>query len=150
MKLLLFPVQTGDYNVFLVPWMDFIRTHGYFHSLAFSFFDYNPAYIYFLILITKVGCCPLFLVKLLSVGFEYLGAYFVASIIGLNKNLKNSVIRIAVFAIVPLLPTVLLNSSYLAQCDSIYTAFAIGSVYFALKRRSVWAMVMVPRFRLSI
>lgn len=116
-KLALASVKTGDFIIFLEPWLEFIKTHGYFSSLKYGFYDYTPSYIYILILIAKIGFNPLYSVKLVSIIFEYVAAYFIGKI-AYQKYKSNIVIWISV-AVIPLLPTVLLNSSYLSQCDSI-------------------------------
>jgi len=132
-KVALFPVQTGDYTHYLAPWLHFIQAHGYASSLKFDFYNYTPAYIYILIGIARVGVYPLYAIKIVSVLFEYLMAYFIGKTVYL-KYQNNIVVWISL-AIVPLLPTVLLNSSYLAQCDAVYAAFVAGSIFFALKEK---------------
>src|ERR1035437_4804471 len=79
-KLILFPVKTGDFNYFLAPWMVFIKTHGYFSSLKYGFYDYTPSYIYILEIIAKIGLSPLYSVKLVSIFFEYLVAFYIGKI----------------------------------------------------------------------
>jgi Gpi18-like mannosyltransferase len=133
LKPILFPFKTGDYRNFLLPWINFIETHGYFSALQFDFHNYMPPYIYLLVLIAKMGFNPLFSIKVASVLFEYLLAFFIGKIITLKY--KNNLFVWISLAIVPLLPTVMLNSSYLSQCDSIYAAFAVGSIYFLLKKQ---------------
>lgn len=44
---------------------------------------------------------------------------------------------------VALFPTVVLNGAYWAQCDSIYTFFAVLSLYLALSDKPVGAMVTI-------
>jgi len=131
-KTILLPIRTGDYIVFLEPWLEFIRTHGYFDSLKYGFYDYTPSYIYILVIIAKTGLNPVFSVKLISIIFEYLAAFIIGKI-AFQKYKSNQVIWIAL-AVVPLLPSVILNSSYLSQCDSIYAAFTLLSIYFILKK----------------
>lgn len=131
-KIILFPVKTGDYIGFLQPWLEFIKTHGYFSSLKYGFYDYTPSYIYILAIIAKIGFNPLYSVKLVSIFFEYLLAFFIGKI-AYQKYKNNLHIWIAM-AVIPLLPSVLLNSSYLSQCDSIYAAFTLGSVFFILNK----------------
>jgi Gpi18-like mannosyltransferase len=133
LKVALFPFETGDYHHFLRPWIDFIERHHYFSALQYDFHNYTPSYIYILVFIAKAGFNPLYSIKAVSVLFEYLLAFFVGKTIGL-KYKNRSFIWISL-AIIPLIPTVLLNSSYLSQCDSIYSAFAVGSIYFMLKKR---------------
>lgn len=140
-KLILLPVRTGDFVGFLQPWLDFIRTHGYFHALSYGFYDYTPSYMYLLVLIAKTGFNSLFLVKLVSIVFEYLAAFFIGKIAALKtKSVKTVWISLAV---VPLLPTVLLNSSYLSQCDSIYASFVFGAVYFLLRDKRFLSVVFL-------
>jgi len=43
------------------------------------------------------------------------------------------------FALVLFAPTVVVNSAAWAQCDSIYAAFCLGSLYFLITRKPWWA-----------
>lgn len=138
-KLLLFPIATGDYIHFLEPWINFIKENGYFSSLQYGFYNYTPSYIYILIILAKIGLNPLYSIKIVSILFEYLTAYFIGKIA--NLKFQNKIIILVSLAIIPLLPSVLLNSSYLSQCDSIYSAFAVGSIYFMLKEKP-WMAVL--------
>jgi len=52
-------------------------------------------------------------------------------------------IRIMAFLLTLAIPTIVLNSSMWGQCDSVYSAFAIGSVYFGLKGRSRHAYIFI-------
>jgi len=140
-KIILLPVETGDFVVFLHPWIEFIKTHGYFSSLKYGFYDYAPSYIYILVLIAKAGLNPLFLVKIVSILFEYLAAFFVGKIAFL-KSKNNLAIWISM-AVIPLLPSVLLNSSYLSQCDSIYAAFVMGSIYFIIQEKQFLSVLFL-------
>jgi len=141
LKLILLPVKTGDYIGFIQPWIEFIKTHGYFSSLKYGFYDYTPSYIYFLIAIVKIGLNPLYSVKIISISFEYLAAFFVGKI-AFKKYNNNLVIWISL-AIIPLLPSIMLNSSYLSQCDSIYSAFVLGSLYFLLEKKQFLSILFL-------
>lgn len=140
-KLFLLPVKTGDYIVFLEPWIKFIKTHGYFSSLKFNFYDYTPTYIYVLIFIAKTGLNPLISIKIISILFEYAAAFFIGKIAVLKT--RNKTILLSSLAIVPLLPSVILNSSYLSQCDSIYATFVVASLYFILKDRQFLSALLL-------
>jgi Gpi18-like mannosyltransferase len=140
-KLVLFPVRTGDFVGFLQPWLDFIKTHGYFSSLKFGFYDYTPSYIYILIVIAKTGLNPLFLVKIVSIVFEYLAAFYIGKLAALK--VKSSNIVLISLAVIPLIPSVILNSSYLSQCDSIYAAFVLASVYYLLKKKQLVSVILL-------
>jgi Gpi18-like mannosyltransferase len=140
LKLILFPFANGDYCGFWLPWINFIKEHAYFSSLQYHFYSSNlPSYVYILILIAKTGLNPLYLIKGVSVLFEYLLAFFIGKTIGLKYNNKQF-IWISL-AIIPLIPTVLINSAYFAQYDAIYASFAVGSIYFLLKKQT-WISVL--------
>ena len=140
-KSFLLHVLTGDFIGFLGPWIEFIKTHGYFSSLKYGFYDYTPSYIYILIAITKIGLNPLYSVKIVSILFEYLAAFFIGKI-AYQKYHDNIVIWISL-AIIPIIPSVLLNSSYLSQCDSIYAAFVMGSIYFILQKKQFLSILFL-------
>ena len=140
-KLALFPVRTGDFVGFLQPWLNFIETHGYFSSLKYGFYDYTPSYIYILIIIAKTGLNPLFLVKIVSIVFEYVAAFYIGKLATLK--VKSSKIVLISLAVIPLIPTVILNSSYLSQCDSIYSAFVLASVYYLLKKKQLLSVILL-------
>jgi len=133
-------IKTGD-SVFFLKWIDFIQTHGYASSLKFDFYDYTPAYIYLLIGIAKVGLNPLFSIKIVSILFEYFAAFFIGKIAYLKY--KSNLIIWVFIAIIPLLPSVLLNSSYLSQCDSIYASFVFGSFYFFLTKKQFLSVLFL-------
>jgi len=140
-KLILLPVKTGDFIGFLEPWLAFIKSHGYFSSLKYGFYDYTPSYIYILIFIAKTGLNPLFLVKFISIIFEYIAAFYIGKVAS-QKYKSNNVIWIAL-AVVPVLPTILLNSSYLSQCDSIYASFVLGSIFFILTKKQLLSVLFL-------
>lgn len=139
-KIFLFHVEVGD-SVFFLQWIDFIKSHGYTSSLKYNFYDYTPAYIYILIGIAKIGLNPLYSIKIVSVLFEYLVAFFIGKIAYLKY--KSNIVILACLAVIPLIPTVMLNSSYLSQCDSIYSAFVFGSLYFALTKKQFLSVVFL-------
>ena len=140
-KIILLSVKTGDFVGFLEPWIDFIKSHGYFSSLKYGFYDYTPSYIYILIAIAKIGFNPLYSVKIVSILFEYLASFFVGKI-AFQKEKNNLVIWISL-AIIPILPSILLNSSYLSQCDSIYAAFVLGSIYFIILKKQFLSVLFL-------
>jgi Gpi18-like mannosyltransferase len=140
-KIILLPIKTGDYVVFIEPWINFIKSHGFASSLKYKFYDYSPSYIYMLIGIAKANLNPLYSVKIVSILFEYIAAFFIGKI-AYQKYQSNLIIWISL-AVVPLLPTVILNSSYLSQCDSIYVSFILGSMYFYMKDKLFLSIVFL-------
>lgn len=138
-RLFLFPYKVGDYIYYFEPWFVFIKSHGGFQSLKFNFYNYSPAYIYFCALIVKLNLNSLFAIKALSVIFELFAAYHVALLVNLKYNNKKIIwLVIAIFSI---MPTFIINSSYWSQSDSIYSAFTIASVYYAIKKKYFAAII---------
>ena len=138
-KVLLLPFEKGDYLCFLVPWMNFIKTHGYFSALKYNFYNYTPTYIYFLVIATKIGINPVFTVKLSSIFFEYIAAFYIGKIATIKT--KSNMTMLIALAVVPIVPSVLLNAAYLSQCDSIYTAFVLGSCYYILINKQYLSVI---------
>jgi Gpi18-like mannosyltransferase len=127
------PVK-GDFEIFINPWIEFIKAHGYFSALKYDFSNYSPAYLNFLVIIAKLGFNTLFSVKILSIFFEYATAFFIGRF--LYESTGKKYLTLFTLAIYPLLPTVIINSSYWAQCDSIYTCFIAGGLFFLFKKKA--------------
>lgn len=138
LRILCFDHETGDYLTFLKPWTQYFRDNGGFAGLGKSVGNYNIPYLVFLALFSYIPISELYLIKLLSVGFDLLLAVTIAKTVFLCS--KNSPRCILSFAATMLLPTVILNGAYWGQCDSIYGALAVLSVYFILSDRPWHAM----------
>lgn len=140
-KLSMFPVKLGDYNVYLKPWIDFIKSNGYSSSLKYNFYNYTPSYIYILIAIAKIGFNPLYSIKIVSIFFEYLLAYFIGKTVCLKY--KNNLTIWITLAIIPLIPSLLINGALWGQCDSIYSAFVVGSIYYYFKNKQFISLLFL-------
>jgi len=137
----LFYNDWGDYSYFLHPWVTEFRSMSFIEGLGTVVGNYNPPYMYILNIIARVDFYDLYLIKAVSVGFDILLAYFVMKIVSLRTERIN--MHVLAFLLAFAIPTVILNSSMWGQCDSIYAAFAIGSVYFGLSNRSKPAYVFM-------
>lgn len=140
-KTLFFPVKLGDYNTYLDPWVRFISENGYFDSLKFNFYNYTPAYIYILILIAKTGINSLYMIKIVSVLFEFILAYFAGKILLLKY--KNKLIFWICFSLLPLIPSIFINGALWGQCDAIYTTFVVAGIYYSLINRQLTATTLL-------
>lgn len=150
LRVLCFDKQTGDYITFLKPWTQYFRDSGGFAGLGRSIGNYNIPYLAFLALFSYIPVSELYLIKLLSVGFDLLLAVSIAKLVMLCT--KSSARYMLSFAAAMLLPTVLLNGAYWGQCDSIYGGLAVLSVYFILSNRpwhSMAALALAFSFKLQ-
>lgn len=139
LRISLYHIETSDYTVFLTRWYAYIQTHGGLAALKDNFSNYNIPYLALLALLTYLPIPQLIAIKTLSVIFDGVLALFTYLILRLKygRGLAASVgALVLLFA-----PTIFINSSAWGQCDAIYTAFCLGSLYFLLKQRSGWACV---------
>ncbi len=123
-----------DMYVFLMPWFNEIKAAGGFAALAHQTGSYPVLYQTFIAAITYLNVPCIYMYKLLSVVFDYLLAFACARFICevLDKKGINTVFN-TVYTLVLFLPTVVVNSAYWGQCDSIYTYFAVMTLYYLYK-----------------
>jgi len=133
--------ETLDYTTFLAKWVQYFRDNGGFSALSGSVGNYNVPYLYFLSAFSYSNIYDLYLIKLLSVFFDVVLAWAAMRLAG--RFTKSVWRRLLVFFTVLLWPTVVLNGAYWGQCDSIYAAFAVLSVWLALDRRPALSMVCI-------
>lgn len=131
--------ETLDYQNFLTHWVSFYRDNLGFRSLAYPLGNYNIPYLYFLCFFSYLSIRDLYLIKLLSIFFDVLLAW--ASMKLLSAVRKSKASLLACFFTVLLLPTVILNGSLWAQCDSIYVSLALLGLYLALDDRPVLSVL---------
>lgn len=143
--------KSHDYEQFLMYWVEFFRKNGGFAALGRKIGDYNVPYLYFLALFSYIPINDLYLIKGLSVLFDIVLA-FAAMRVTTFVTRRNDMGLIAFFAVL-FLPTVIVNSSMWGQCDSIYAAFGLLALYFALRDKYVLSVALAAvafSFKLQI
>jgi Gpi18-like mannosyltransferase len=133
-RISLYFYESGDYSHFLRRWISEYRTMTFVQGLATTVSNYNPPYMYILNIIARINVPDLVMIKTVSVFFDLLIAFFVMKIVSLKTQRLN--MQILAFVLAFAIPTVIINSAMWGQCDSIYSAFAIGSFYYGLVKRS--------------
>jgi len=135
--------KSWDYENCLLEWVKEIRKSGGLSSLAKEIGNYNIPYMTFLTIISYIPKNPLIPIKLLSITFDFLCAIYSALIVGkLIKKNKHLIMAIT-YTLVLFLPTVLLNGALWAQCDIIYTAFTIASLYYMLEEKTLLSFILL-------
>lgn len=138
-RLSLFDFESGDYSFFLATWMKECSEAGGFPYLGItpgvsdkSTINYGCMYQYIIVLLYYIGGNGLHMLKTVSVIFDMICAGTILRIAFLvtDGNVKKSLMA---FGAVMFLPTCVLNSSAWAQCDSIYSAFALLAIYHLMK-----------------
>nr|WP_223310016.1 hypothetical protein [Gordonia hankookensis] len=136
-------VETLDYRAFLSRWYDTLDTQG-FGAFREKFADYNYPYLYLIWILTVLNIPALVGIKAISILFDFVLGFFAYRIVGLRTD--RFALRALAFATMVFLPSVIANSAYWGQADAIYSAFALGGVYFLMRARhesyrwnSLWA-----------
>jgi Gpi18-like mannosyltransferase len=130
-----------DYRDFLQSWTGQMRAASGVQALTQDIGDYNMPYLYVLTIIAKMPLHTLYPIKFFSIYFDFILAYYVMQISSLF--FKSFTKQLAVFFAVLMLPTVIVNSAFWAQCDVVYAALAVASVYYGLTKRSALCMIMM-------
>ena len=136
-----FDYRTGDYNSFLAHWVEYFRLNGGFAGLSGSVGNYNLPYLYFLAGFSYIDMPDFYLIKLLSVFFDLILAWGAARLV--YRFTDNRMAVMAAFMATLYLPTVYLNGALWGQCDSIYAAFALWSIVFALDEKPWLSVISV-------
>ncbi|MBW4666235.1 MAG: hypothetical protein KME60_02035 [Cyanomargarita calcarea GSE-NOS-MK-12-04C] len=135
------PNKSVDYKFFLAPWYDFIASHGGFAALKYSFADYTPSYLYWILISATLlsGLPKILAIKLFAMSVDFLCAFLTYKIV----RLKYPQGRMPIFAFLAVIlsPTVIYNSALWGQCDSIYTTGIVACIYFLSIQKQIPALV---------
>lgn len=132
---------SSDMSGFLIGWFGQIEQLGKIHALNTQVGNYSVAYQTLISIMTYIPINPVIQYKLLSVVFDYSLALAVGLIVYELKG-KKALLGIIASLIVMFSPLVIVNSSVWGQCDSIYTSFAVWSLYFFIKKKYPLTFIM--------
>ena len=132
-------IRSGDFEVFLSSWYDEIVANGLSQQVG----DYNFTYQFVIWLLTKIGAAPLYSYKMISCIFDLVLAITAAMIVHRENNKENNWAAALAYGAVWLSPIVFLNSSAWAQCDAIYSAFALLAIFMLDKEKTNWSMCLL-------
>lgn len=127
-------VQPADLGLFLIPWLNHIRSAGAIGAFRHPFGNYAPPYLYLLSVFSLLPLPEGVTIKLLAIcGAGWL-AWCVSRLVGrLGADRLRSAERVL------LLPTVILNAPVLGQCDTFWTGCCILGLVSMLSG-SAWGM----------
>jgi len=128
-----------DYTGKVSHWYNFIKSNG-FSAFATNFSTYSPPYLYLLYLLIRINpdMSSLIGVKIPRLICDFVCAYYVYRIVKVKSS--NSTVPLLAGMAVLLAPTVILNSTYWGQSDSIYTAALVACVYYLITHKNWPAM----------
>lgn len=130
-----FNIVSGDMNIYLLPWSKEFKENGFLYCMrnGVKGSNYPPAYMLILGLLSLLPLKTVYAIKIVSILFDFVCAFVAFLIAG---EFKKGAVPYIVYCAVLLSPTAMLNSARWGQCDSIYTAFILLSVYsFVQKKR---------------
>ena len=137
----LLPHVTDDFSDYLNIWMQYMLELPGAESLSAEIANYNMLYLYLLFGIAKLVPYAYFMfsLKVFSVLFDFILAYYVMKLVSMLR--EDRMTQIVSFFAALLVPSVIVNSAMWGQCDSVFSAFALGGLYFGLNKKSrlCWA-----------
>ena len=135
----LFPIESGDYHQFLLPWYNQLADNGGFAAIGMDIGDYMPTYYYIMAFLTYLPLEPLAAIKLVSCIADVVLAVIVYKIVYHVTGSENR--SIVAYGVVFFLPSGILNSAAWAQCDGVFTLFIAASILCILKGRDWGAII---------
>ena len=129
---------SGDYQMFLLPWSEYLEAHGGFAGISSGppNCNYPVTYLYILAFLTYLPASYLAKIKVVSVFFDFVSAIFIIlTVRELGHYQKQSLLPWLAYAVALLIPTPILNSAAWGQCDSIYACFLTITLYFLVKEK---------------
>lgn len=140
LRYMIFKKLSVDYYQFLSPWVDYIKQKGFIGSFKERFSDYTPLYLYLLAFSTTLPVQKVIAIKVVSVPFDFIGAIYAYKIVRENYA-HNDPVPAMTYVIFLFAPTVVINGSFWGQCDILYSAFCIISIYSIIKKRALAGMI---------
>ncbi|MBR4099632.1 MAG: hypothetical protein IKK55_01430 [Clostridia bacterium] len=131
-----------DMTKFLIPWFNEVASSGGLSALNKQIGDYNLIYQTIISVMTylKVDCVISY--KVISIFFDYILAIVVAFLVCYLKDKEKSSMYFCLsYTLVLFFPTVIINSAFWGQCDSIYTAFIVLMILQLLKEKYTSAFI---------
>lgn len=132
--------QSDDFNSFLNPWWGIIKYND-FTGLAAQVGNYNIPYQIIIYLMTLLPLNALYAYKIVSIIFDFVLAISTAMLVYSFAKSNARLKAVIAYSAVLLSATVIFNSSFWAQCDSIYTSFIILAILFLHKDKPIASFV---------
>ena len=146
LRFLFLPAKTMDMLSYVL-WYDYIIQHGIIPSLSAQSFGYNPPFIYLLSLATQTNFFlpKIVAIKLIPITFDIMNTALVYQIVRTRFPDNNKPLLAALLFWIA--PTIMINSAFWGQTDSLYTCFLLLAILCLLKDHPTVAMIA---FALSI
>ncbi|MGN0677367.1 MAG: hypothetical protein ACI4K5_06450, partial [Ruminococcus sp.] len=141
LRLSFFDVQTADYSYFMQSWINQLKSYNGLSGIGENIGEYNVPYMLFLNIIALTPFNDLYEIKILSVIFDYVGAFAVIKLISHICGTKLTTLKnLMAYSVCLFSPVFFLNSAFWAQCDFIYVSMLLFCMYFMIKEKYDSAM----------
>lgn len=136
-------VLSGDYNMCLLPWVEYYKEKGIIQGLSETLGTYYVPYNLFLAIVAFLPGEPWIYIGYSSILCDYLSSWFIYLIAKeiLGKDKRNHAIIAALVSL--FLPVSIFNSALWKQCDSVYTLFIIISIWFSFRKKYNMSFLML-------
>lgn len=145
MRIMFFEYLSGDMNSFLIPWFNFFKENGNLLALAKLSECPNNDYFYgyntLLALSSYFKGEPINIIKTISLIFDFALAIGVSLVV--YHFSKNKMTSLVAYLATLYAPTVFTNSAIWGQCDQIYTCIVVYAVLLLLKKKNIWASLVI-------
>lgn len=137
-----FNFQSDDFISFLYSWWSEISVGG-IEGLANQVGNYNIPYQIIIYILTLFPLKSLYAYKLFSIIFDFLLSFSASLVVSEFDNRESMLKPALTFSAVFCSITVIFNSSFWAQCDSIYVTFILLAIYFVHKHKNITAFILL-------
>ena len=131
--------KSADYISAYSDWYNQIVSEGYNVALEDTSIKQVMHSAFVAVAVSLFPYYKLLSIKLISIIFDFILAFFVYKCVGIRYQSKTIPILAALTTL--LAPTVILNSALWGQNDAMYTAFLVACLYALLADRQAWAFV---------
>jgi Gpi18-like mannosyltransferase len=136
-------VRNEDLSDFVIPWYEYLATHGRFAALGAEFTDYTPPYLYLLGLATYTegALDPAAAIRLINVPFILFASWIIYRLaLRSGRGKRAAGMAALLFAA---LPETVMNGIVWGQSDIIFTSFVLGFLLLLLEERTWLAALML-------
>lgn len=139
------PYISDDFTSCLEKWFYTLKDNGGIFALHMNIGNYTAPYMFIMAILTYLPISPLVSIKLVSIIFDFVLACSASKLVNklLKDNKNRELFSILTYAVIVMLPSVILNSACWAQCDSIYASFIVLALLYLLDEKYFKSFVML-------
>ncbi len=130
-------VTTMDWEMYWGPWISDLKEMG-FSYLATDRYDYAPAFVYILWVISKLPINPMTGYKVIHIGLDFVAAAVMGKLVMETTGSKAK--SYCAYGLMLIVPTIWADSALWAQCDIIFMLFILLCFYYLFREMPNRAM----------